>query len=95
MEKIFFEDKLHTGMFCIKGINIKKHFIHKIQELNKVLFSCIKKKIDQTNENIEKEVENILGIINKEPIDNIEELTDTLNFVNNLDKKMLGIRNLI
>lgn len=52
----------------IKGSHIKKHFVHKIEELNSVLFACIKKKIDQTNMNIEKEVEYILGFINKEPI---------------------------
>ena len=66
--------------------------MHKIEELNKVMFSCIKKKIDQTNASIEAEVVHILGIINKEPIANIEELTEINDFINNLDKKMLGIR---
>lgn len=36
-----------------------------------------------------------MGIINKDPIANIEELTDITNFVNSLDVKMLSIRNLI
>lgn len=63
--------------------------------MNKVLFSRVKKKIDETNGLIEKEVDHILSIINKEPIENIEELTEINDFLNNLDKKMLGIRNLI
>lgn len=41
-----------------------------------MLFQCVKKKIDQTNGLIGKEVDYILGIINKEPIENIEELTE-------------------
>ena len=69
--------------------------MNKIEELNKVLFQCVKKKIDQTNGLIEKEVEHILSIINKEPIENIEELTEINDFLNNLDKKMLSIRDLI
>ena len=40
-------------------------------------------------------MEHILGIINKEPIENIEELTDISDFVNNLGQKMHGIRDLI
>ena len=59
------------------------------------MFTCIKKKIDQTNHAIETEVSNILAIINKEPIANIEELTDITNFLNNLDSKMMDIRALI
>lgn len=59
------------------------------------MFVCIKKKIDQTNANIETEVEKILNYINKDPIQDIEELTDITNFINNLDVKMLDIKNLI
>ena len=40
-------------------------------------------------------MERVLGIINKEPIKDIEELTDIIDFVNNLDQKMKVIRNLI
>ena len=69
--------------------------MHKIEELNKILFSCVKKKIDGTNGLIEKEVEHILSIINKEPIENIEELTEINDFLNNLGDKMSTIRDLI
>ena len=40
-------------------------------------------------------MERVLGVINKEPIENIEELTEIQDFVNNLDKKMSSIRDLI
>ena len=45
----------------------------KVEELNKVLFSCIKKKMVQTNALIEAEVEGVLKVINKDPLRDIEE----------------------
>ena len=68
IERVLFEEKIYCGFFLIKGGHIKKQFLHKIEELNKVLFQCVKKKIDLTNGLIEKEVEYILSIINKDPI---------------------------
>ena len=44
--RVLFEEKLDCGYFQIKGGKIKKQFLTKIEELNKVLFSCVKKKID-------------------------------------------------
>lgn len=67
----------------------------RLDELNKVLFQCVKKKIDQTNALIEKEVIHILGIINKEPVESIEELKEIESFVNHLGEKMSTIRDLI
>lgn len=49
IEKLLFEDKLNVGLFQIKSEKLKKQFRHRIDELNIVLFQCIKKKIDQTN----------------------------------------------
>ena len=68
IEQLLFEDRLNVGFFQIKVSKLKKQFIHKIEELNIVLFTCVKKKIDQTNASIEQEVEHILSVINKEPI---------------------------
>ena len=76
IEKVIFEDKLNCGLFYIKGINLKTHFDHKIGELNKIMFTCIKKKINSTNENIEQEVTKILDYLKKEEIENIEEVRE-------------------
>lgn len=38
IDKLLFDDKLNCGFFQIKTEKIKKQFMHKIEELNKVLF---------------------------------------------------------
>ena len=38
IERVLFEEKIYCGFFLIKGGHIKKQFLHKIEELNKVLF---------------------------------------------------------
>ena len=58
----------------------------KIDELDKVLFSCIKKKMVQTNALIEAEVEGVLKVINKEPLRDIEEASEVQAFIDNLPK---------
>lgn len=63
-------------MLLIKGDSLRKQFLAKIDELNKVLFSCIKKKMVQTNALIEAEVEGVLKVINKEPLRDIEEASE-------------------
>lgn len=45
---------------------MRKMFLGRVEELNKVLFQCIKKKIEQTNSFIEQEVEDVLKVINNE-----------------------------
>ena len=45
---------------------MRRMFLGRIEELNKVLFQCIKKKIEQTNSFIEQEVEDVLKVISKE-----------------------------
>ena len=60
--------------------------------MNKVLFQCIKKKINQTNSNIELEVEKILKYLRKETINNIEDVREIQAFIKNMDKEMAVIR---
>ncbi len=60
-------------MLLIRGVDLRKEFVEKVEELNKVLFFCIKKKMVQTNALIEAEVEGVLKVINKDPLRDIEE----------------------
>jgi hypothetical protein len=70
--------------------------VTKVEELNKVLFSCIKKKMVQINALIEAEVEGVLKVINKEPLRDIEEASEVQAFIDNLPNKQLSkIRSLI
>jgi dynein heavy chain len=94
VQKAFDNEILCTGLFLIKCDKLKKQFLHRINELDVVLFSCIKKKMQENNIQIEEEVDKILEVINKEP-DNIEELTDIKNFIRELDKKMIGVNKAI
>jgi uncharacterized FlgJ-related protein len=87
---------LYCGLCVIDTDALKKQFMGRLDELNKVLFQCIKKKIEQTNAKIEQEVENVLKVINKEQFKDIEELSEVNNFLANLPKvEMLRIRGLI
>lgn len=38
IDRLLFDDKLNCGFFQIKASKLKKQFMHKIEELNKVLF---------------------------------------------------------
>jgi hypothetical protein len=76
-------------MLLIRGDHLRKQFVSKVEELNKVLFSCIKKKMVQTNALIEAEVEGVLKVINKEPLRDIEEASEVQAFIDNLPKKQL------
>jgi hypothetical protein len=83
-------------MLLIRGDHLRKQFVAKIEDLNKVLFSCIKKKMVQTNALIEAEVEGVLKVINKEPLRDIEEASEVQTFLDNLPKTQLSnIRSLI
>ena len=83
-------------MLLIRGDHLRKQFVAKVDELNKVLFSCIKKKMVQTNALIEAEVEGVLKVINKEPLRDIEEVSQVQAFIEGLPKKQLSkIRSLI
>jgi len=46
---LLFESRLYCGLCLIEGDSLKKQFLSRLEELNKVLFQCIKKKIEQTN----------------------------------------------
>ncbi len=89
IEKLLFESRLQCGMLLIRGDHLRKQFLAKVEELNKVLFSCIKKKMVQTNALIEAEVEGVLKVINKEPLRDIEEVSEVQAFIDNLPKKQL------
>jgi hypothetical protein len=94
--RFLFENRLNCGLFIIRCDHLKKQFLSRLDELNKVLFQCIKKKIDQTNTCIEQEVESVLRVINKEPLEDIEELSQVSLFLQELpQKQMLKIKGLI
>lgn len=64
--KLMFEPRLQAGLCVVEGQAMRKMFLGRVEELNKVLFQCIKKKIEQTNSFIEQEVEDVLKVINNE-----------------------------
>jgi hypothetical protein len=93
---MLFENRLQCGLFLIRSDALKKQFLGKIEDLNKVLFQCIKKKMIQTNQMIEDEVTGVLKVINKQQFRDIEEVSSVQAFIEGLPKKQLTrVRTLI
>jgi hypothetical protein len=84
IRRVFYEDWVGGGIFQIEVKKIREKFFTKIDEVNEILFKCVKKKLSQNNQDIEKETNNILAILKQEPKD-IEEVTDIKNFLSVLE----------
>jgi hypothetical protein len=96
IETLLFEPRLQCGLFFLRGDTLKKQFLSKVNDLNQVLFQCIKKKMVQTNQLIEDEVAAVLKVINKQTFRDIEDVTEVTHYIEGLPKKqMLQIRTLI
>ena len=97
IDELFFEDSLQIGPIVARVGDLKKRLKKKLQELNKVLLEEIKKKVDESKQQIADEVDGILKIVckpKKSYID-IEEVTETKAFIKKLPDKMLDIQRLI
>ena len=90
IERVLYADAFGTGLMQVKGRKMRREFMRRIDELDQVLFNCVKKKMQENNKEIETGVDQILGVINAEPR-NIEELVEIRTFANSLDKKMVPV----
>ena len=95
IEVLFYEDSLRMGPFVVRVGDLKKRLNKKLNELNKVLLEQIKRKVDQSKQQIGTEVDEVLKIIRKQNYKNIEEVTETRNFIKVLPDKQLEIQRLI
>lgn len=67
--------------------DLKKRLNKKLNELNKILLEQIKKKVESAKLKIGTEVDEVLKIIRKTHYKNIEEVTETRNFIKVLPDK--------
>lgn len=95
IEILFFEDTLKMGPFVARVGDLKKRLNKKLNELNKILLEQIKKKVESAKLKIGTEVDEVLKIIRKQNYKNIEEVTETRNFIKVLPDKQLEIQRLI
>ena len=94
--QLFFEPTLLLGPFRVECQAVRQKINRKTSELQRVLFEAIKKKIEQTNAQIEAEVEGVLQIIlEQKTYRDIEHVIETKKYIANLPSKMLEIRALI
>ena len=84
LEELFFEDTLLMGPFVIRVKELRDALIKKINALDEVLFTQIKRKIVASTQKIEATVQDVLAVIRNENIKDIEQVTETREFVRNL-----------
>ena len=87
LEELFFEDTLLMGPFVIRVKELRDSLIKKINALDEVLFTQIKRKIVASTQKIETTVQDVLAVIRNENIKDIEQVTETRDFVKNLKTK--------
>ena len=87
VEELFFEDTLLLGPFVIRVKDLRDSLLKKISDLDQVLFTQIKRKIVASTHQIESTVEDVLKVIRNENFKNIEQVTETREFVKNLKDK--------
>ena len=95
IDELFFEDTLLLGPIVVRCGELKKRLKKKLNEMNKVLLDQIKRRVDESKKQIGEEVDNVLRIVKKQDYRNIEEVTETKQFIKDLPDKMLEIQRLI
>lgn len=95
IDELLFEDALQLGPFVVRVGDLKQRLQDKIQKLNEILLLQIKKKVEESKQQIIKEVSGVLDIIRKTNYKNIEEVTETKKFIKKLQDKRLEIDRLI
>ena len=75
------------GPFVIRVKELRDSLIKKINALDEVLFTQIKRKIVASTQKIETTVQDVLAVIRNENIKDIEQVTETRDFVKNLKTK--------
>ena len=72
VQELFFEDTLVMGPFVIRVKELRDSLIKKINDLDQVLYTQIKRKIVASTKKIESTVENVLAVIRNENFKDIE-----------------------
>jgi len=81
---LLFEDPICLGPFVIHCRAFREQFLAKVDDLNSVLFSRVKKSVSRTSKEIEVAVEQVLNVLNNEKIRDIEELSEVKAFIRRL-----------
>lgn len=90
-EALLFEDPLCLGPYVLHCGAFKTQLVAKVEDLNAVLFSRIKKSMTKTSGRIEVEVERVLAVLTNEKVRDIEELSEVKAFVRQLPEARRAI----
>ena len=83
-------DEIFCGGFLINCAEIKVHLLKKIEQNCEVIFECIKARMEEDNQMIEKHVDDILEVITGE-VTSIEKLDYVRNYIKTIEEPMKNV----
>jgi len=87
-----FEDNLMMGPFVVEVGKLRNKLLRKLDELQETLFECLTAKVMEQSKQLEKEVDKILEVVQKQHFENIEEVDQTRKFVLKIQDKFDMLR---
>lgn len=87
IETLLFEDELLLGPFSVEVGKLRSKLLKKLDDLTKVLYDCVNKKVMDQSKELEDCVDEVLEVVNKQEWANIEEVDKTRRFIIKIQDK--------